>query len=58
MTEMLNPYSGPPEEIQPLTGEALRREVEFYKRTADQNGEPYDPAWEQWLIDDAQGIER
>lgn len=44
----LDPYTGP-DEIQPLEGEELAELVAFYKRTADQNGEPYDPEWDRWL---------
>lgn len=39
---------------EPLTGQALIDEVAFYKRTADQNGEPYDPEWDEWLRNDAE----
>lgn len=47
----LNPYEGP-EETEPLTGFELAAEVAFFKRTADQNGEPYDPEWDRWLAED------
>lgn len=46
---MLDPYGGPDEEILPLKGKELAELVAFYKRTADQNGEPYDPEWDRWL---------
>ena len=52
----LDPYAGSGEEIQPLTGQALIDEVAFHKRTADQNGEPYDPEWDRWLDEDAAGV--
>lgn len=47
----MDPYAGP-EEIEPLTGRDLIELVAFYKRTADQNGEPYDPEWDRWLMED------
>ena len=43
------------EDIQPETGQALIDLVAFYKRTADANGEPYDPEWDRWLEEDAAG---
>jgi hypothetical protein len=49
----LDPYKG--QEPEPLTGQELRELVAFYKRTADQNGEPYDPEWDQWIADDEAG---
>jgi len=51
----LDPYAGTADEIEPLTGRALQDEVTFYKRTADQNGEPYDPEWDRWLEEDRTG---
>lgn len=45
----LDPYKGPVEEVQPLTGQDLADEVAFYKRTADAHGEPHDPEWDRWL---------
>jgi hypothetical protein len=54
--EPLDPYRG--EETEPLTGAALADLVAFYKRTADQNGEPYDPEWDQWLADDDPSTDR
>lgn len=45
----LHPFKG--EEPQPLEGEELAELVAFYKRTADQTGEPYDPEWDKWLAD-------
>lgn len=50
----LDPYAGP-EEIEELTGEELAAEVAFYKRTADLQGLPHDPAWDRWLRED-QGL--
>lgn len=47
----LNPYRGGPEP-QPATGVELVELVAFYKRTADQNGEPYDPEWDRWIAED------
>jgi hypothetical protein len=47
----LDPYEGP-DEIEPLTGRELIELVAFYRRTADQNGEPHDPEWSQWLRED------
>lgn len=51
---MIDPYSGP-DEIEPLTGQELVDEVAFYKRTADQQGLPYDPEWDRWIRED-QGL--
>lgn len=45
----IDPYAGPAE-IEPLTGEDLVELVAYYKRTADQNGEPHDPEWDRWLV--------
>jgi len=45
----LNPFKG--EEPEPASGEELVELVAFYKRTADQNGEPYDPEWDRWLAE-------
>lgn len=50
----LDPYAGP-EETQLPTGQDLIEQVAYYKRTADQNGEPYDPEWDRWLELDARG---
>lgn len=41
-----------PDEVQPLTGLALIQEVAFYKQTADETGDEYDPEWDQWVRDD------
>jgi hypothetical protein len=49
----LDPYRG--KEIEPLHGQELIDLVDFYKRTADQNGEPHDPEWDRWLAEDAEG---
>jgi hypothetical protein len=46
----LDPYEGT--ETEPLTGQDLVELVAFYKRTADQNGEPHDPEWDRWLAED------
>jgi hypothetical protein len=51
----VDPYTGPEDEIKPRTGRELEEEVAFYKRTADQNGEPYDPEWDRWLEEDRTG---
>lgn len=50
----LDPYSGPGASVDndELTGRELRELVAFYKRTADQNGEPYDPEWDRWIEED------
>jgi len=50
----LDPYQGGAE-TPPLTGDDLAREVAFYKATADEHGEPYDPEWDRWLADDRLG---
>lgn len=47
----LDPYAGPDEAELP-TGEELVELVAFYKRTADQNGERYDPEWDRWIRED------
>ena len=52
----LDPFAGPAEEELP-TGEELVELVAFYKRTADQNGEPYDPEWDRWVRED-RGLHR
>lgn len=52
---MLDPFDGP-EEIEPLSGLALVELVAFYKRTADQNGEPYDPEWDRWIEEDPDAL--
>lgn len=53
---MLDPFSGPDEGFEPLTGEDLRREVAFYKQVADRNGTAYDPEWDRWLAEDAASV--
>jgi hypothetical protein len=54
----LDPYAGPAEEELP-TGTELEELVAYYKRTADQHGEPHDPEWDRWLAEDrGQGQQR
>lgn len=50
----MNPYTGP-DEIEPLTGQALVDEVAYFKQVADATGEPYDPEWDRWIRED-QGL--
>lgn len=48
---LIDPYDGPDED-EPATGQELVELVAYYKRTADQNGEPHDPEWDRWLRED------
>jgi hypothetical protein len=47
----LDPFHGPEDSMIP-PGPELEELVAYYKRTADQLGEPYDPEWDRWLAGD------
>jgi hypothetical protein len=51
----LDPFSGP-EELPIPTHAELTELVAFYKRSADQNGEPYDPEWDRWLAEGTRDV--